>query len=160
VGRKEEIIERVRSVAEPLVAGEGMELVEVELVGSLARPTLRLYIDKADGGISLDDCALVSRSVSAALDVEDPIEGSYELEVSSPGLDRPLRKAEHFTKYAGEMVRIKTYGPVAEAGNRKNYLGVLKGFENGKVLIDVEGTVFQVPLDQIAKAHIEPEIDL
>ncbi len=113
MGRKEEIVEKVRAIAAPLAAGEGLELVDVELAGAGGRTTLRLYIDR-DGGVSLDDCTSVSRAVSAALDVEDPIQGAYDLEVSSPGLDRPLRTPEQFSKYAGENVRVKAYGPIQQ----------------------------------------------
>src|SRR5918912_1620534 len=127
VGRKEEIVEKVRAIAAPLAAGEGLELVDVELAGAGGRTTLRLYIDRA-GGVSLDDCTSVSRAVSAALDVEDPIEGAYDLEVSSPGLDRPLRTPEHFQRFAGRKARIKTYGPLAEASGRKSFSGTLLGF--------------------------------
>lgn len=158
MGRKEEIIETVRAFAAPIVANEGMELIDVELVGSLGKPTLRLFIDKV-GGITLDDCSLVSRTVSAALDVEDPIESAYELEVSSPGLDRPLRTPEHFTKFAGQKVKVKTYGPVEECENRKTFIGVLKGYEGGKVVVDVDGKIFNVPHDRISKANVEPTFD-
>ncbi len=155
MGRKEEIVEKVRAIAAPLAAGEGLELVDVELAGAGGRTTLRLFIDR-DGGVSLDDCSSISRAVSAALDVEDPIQGAYDLEVSSPGLDRPLRTPEHFSKYAGENVRVKAYGPIAEAENRKTFAGALRGFEEGRALIDVDGKLFRVPLEQIAKAHVEP----
>jgi ribosome maturation factor RimP len=155
LGRKEDILEKVRGIAAPLASAEGLELVDVELAGAAGHPTLRLYIDK-EGGVSLEDCTAVSRAVSAALDVEDPIESRYELEVSSPGLDRPLRTPEHFVQFAGQSVRIKTYGPVAEAGNRKTFVGKLVGFEDGRVAVEVDGTVYRVPRDQIAKANVEP----
>src|SRR6266851_2328931 len=158
VGRKEEIVEKVRAIAAPLAAGEGLELVDVELAGAGGRTTLRLYIDR-DGGVSLDDCTSVSRAVSAALDVEDPIQGAYDLEVSSPGLDRPLRTPEQFSKYAGENVRVKAYGPIPELENRKTFTGALRGIEEGRALIDVEGKLFRVPLQQIAKAHVEPRLE-
>jgi ribosome maturation factor RimP len=158
LGRKEEIVEKVRQVAAPVVASEGLELVEVELVGSIGRPTLRLFIDKA-GGVSLEDCSSVSRTVSAALDVEDPIEGTYELEVSSPGLDRPLRTPEHFEKYKGEKVRVKTFGPLPELENRKTFVGTLEGFADGKVVVNVDGKVFQVPHDKVSKANVEPTFE-
>jgi ribosome maturation factor RimP len=157
VGRKEEIVEKVRAIAAPLAAGEGLELVDVELAGAGGRTTLRLYIDRA-GGVSLDDCTSVSRAVSAALDVEDPIEGAYDLEVSSPGLDRPLRMPEHFQKFAGEEVRIKAYGPLPELENRKTFHGTLRGFEQGRVLVEVDGKLFRVPHEQIAKAHVEGRV--
>ena len=158
MGRKEDILEKIRAVAGPVAAAEGLELVEVELGGAGGRTTLRLFIDKA-GGVSLEDCSNISKSVSAALDVEDPLAGAYDLEVSSPGLDRPLRTPEHFQKYAGQKVRLKTYGPIAECENRKTFVGTLKGFESGKVAVDVDGKLFQVPHQQISKANIEPVFD-
>jgi ribosome maturation factor RimP len=155
VGRKEEILEKVRSIAAPLAAQEGLELVDVEIGGAGGRQALRLFIDRP-GGVSLDDCTAVSRAVSGALDVEDPIQGAYDLEVSSPGLDRPLRTAEHFQKFTGEKVRVKTYGPLPECENRKTFVGILKGFEDGKVVLDVDGKVFRVPHAQVSKANVEP----
>jgi ribosome maturation factor RimP len=158
VGRKEEILEKVRNIAAPLAAAEGLELVDVELAGAGGRPTLRLYIDKV-GGVSLDDCTQVSRALSAALDVEDPIDGSYELEVSSPGLDRALRTREHFERFAGEKVRVKTFGPLDAAGSRKTFVGRLIGVEGESVLVEVEEAVFRIPEKLIAKANIEPSFD-
>jgi len=155
VGRKEEILEKVRTIAAPLAAAEGLELVDVELAGAGGHPTLRLYIDKA-GGVSLDDCTQVSRALSAALDVEDPIEGSYELEVSSPGLDRPLRTREHFERFAGEQVRVKTFGPLEDAGSRKTFVGRLQGMEGDSVIVEAEGAVFRIPHKLVAKANLEP----
>lgn len=155
MGRKEEILEKVRRIAAPLAAQEGLELVDVEMGGPGGRQTLRLYIDKA-GGVSLDDCTAVSRAVSAALDVEDPIEGAYDLEVSSPGLDRPLRTEEHFLKFAGSKVRIRTFGPLPECENRKTFVGILKGYEEGSILVDVDGRLFRVPHALVSKANVEP----
>ena len=159
VGRKEEILERVRQIAAPLAAQEGLELVDVELGGAGGRQVLRLYIDKA-GGVSLDDCtsvcSSVSRAVSAALDVEDPVDGAYDLEVSSPGLDRPLRTPEHFEKFKGSKVRVKTYAPL---GDRKTFVGTLKDFVEGQVVVDVDGQEFRIPREQIAKANVEPVFD-
>lgn len=157
MGRKEEILDRVRRIAAPLAAQEGLELIDVEL-GGAGRQTLRLYIDRA-GGVSLDDCTAVSRAVSAALDVEDPISGAYDLEVSSPGLDRPLRTPEHFEKFKGSKVRVKTFGPVPECENRKTFVGTLQGFSGGSVMVEVDGKVFAVPHAQVSKANIEPVFD-
>jgi ribosome maturation factor RimP len=158
VGRKEDILESVRRIAAPLAAQEGLELVDVELGGAGGRQTLRLLIDKP-GGVSLDDCTEVSRAVSAALDVEDPIAGAYDLEVSSPGLDRPLRTPEHFEKFKGSKVRVKTFGPIPECENRKTFVGQLLGFAEGKVIVDVDGKVFHVPHAQVSKANVEPVFD-
>ena len=157
MGRKEDILESVRRIAGPLAAQEGLELIEVEIGGAGGRQTLRLFIDKA-GGVSLEDCSSVSRSVSAALDVEDPIAGAYDLEVSSPGLDRPLRTPEHFEKFKGSKVRVKTFGPVAECENRKTFVGKLLGFAEDKVLVDVDGKVFHVPHAQVSKASVVPQV--
>lgn len=158
MGRKEEILERVRQIASPVASREGMELVDVELGGAGGRQTLRLFIDKA-GGVSLEDCSAISRAISAALDVEDPIAGAYDLEVSSPGLDRPLRTPEHFDKFKGSKVRVKTFGPVPECENRKTFVGRLVGFTEGKVMVEVDGKVFQVPHAQVSKANVEPVFD-
>ena len=155
MSRKEEILEKVRRIAAPLLAQEGMELVDVEIGGPGGRQTLRLYIDKA-GGVSLDDCTVVSRSLSAALDVENPIEGTYDLEVSSPGLDRPLRTAEHFLKFTGSKVRIRTFGPVPECEGRKTFVGILKGYEDGSIAVEVDGRLFRVPHALVSKANVEP----
>jgi ribosome maturation factor RimP len=155
LGRKEEILDKVRQLAAPLAAQEGLELVDVEIGGGGGRQTLRLLIDKA-GGVSLDDCTAVSRAVSVALDVEDPIQGAYDLEVSSPGLDRPLRKPEHFQQFVGSKVRVKTFGPVPECENRKTFVGILKSYEDGAVVVDVDGKVFRIPYTQVTKANVEP----
>jgi ribosome maturation factor RimP len=155
LGRKEEILERVQKIAAPLASQEGLELVDVELGGGGGRQILRLFIDKP-GGVSLDDCTSVSRAVSAALDVEDPLQGGYDLEVSSPGLDRPLRTPEHFQKFLGSRVRVKTYGPLPECENRKTFVGILKSYENSTLGVDVDGKVFRVPHAQVSKANVEP----
>lgn len=152
------IAEQARTLLEPVLARDGYELVEVEWLRLAGRWTLRVFIDKA-GGVNLDDCQAVSRTVEPILDVGDFIEPAYDLEVSSPGLDRPLRKPEDFTRYAGQRVNVKAYGPVAGTApgspGRKHWTGVLRGFRDGAVEIDVDGALHRVPHDQIAKAHLE-----
>jgi len=155
MGRKEEILDKVRQIAAPLAAQEGLELIDAEIGGGGGRQILRLFIDKA-GGVSLDDCTAVSRAVSTALDVEDPIEGAYDLEVSSPGLDRPLKTPEHFQKFLGSKVRVKTFGPLPDCENRRTFLGILQGYENGTIAIDVDGKTFRVPHALVSKANVEP----
>jgi len=154
----EPIAERALRVLEPIVARDGFELVEVEWVRGAGRFTLRVFVDKA-GGVNVDDCQLVSRTIEPILDVEDFIEPAYELEVSSPGLDRPLRKPEHFARYAGQRVHVKAYGPVPATAEgsppRKNWTGKLQGFADGAVLVDVDGVLHRIPHDQIAKANLE-----
>jgi ribosome maturation factor RimP len=159
---EESIAERTRRVLEPVLARDGYELVEVEWLRQGSRWTLRLFVDKS-GGVGIEDCQAVSRLVEPILDVEDFIEPAYDLEVSSPGLDRPLRKPADFDRYAGQRAHVKAYGPVAgtAAGSpaRKNWTGVLVGFRDGAVEIDVDGIVHRVPHDQIAKAHLEYDFE-
>jgi ribosome maturation factor RimP len=156
--RGKELRERLVAVVEPLLTREGYELVEAEIVGSGPSTIVRLFIDKP-GGVTLDDCASVSEAVSAMLDVEDPIDSAYNLEVSSPGLDRPLRRPADYDRFLGKRARIKTYGPVDGAENRKVFVGNLVAREEGIVRIDVDGKVYAVPLDAVAKANLvwEPE---
>jgi len=156
---QESVVERARRVLEPVLVRDGYELVEVEWVRGGGRWTLRVFIDRPGGGVNVDDCQLVSRTVEPILDVEDFIEPAYDLEVSSPGLDRPLRTAEHFARYAGQRVQVKAFGPVAGTAEgspgRKSWTGTLRGFREGAVEVDVDGVVHRVPHDQIAKAHLE-----
>ncbi len=161
---EQSIAEKVTSLVEPVLARDGYELVEVEWLRQGGRWTLRLFIDKA-GGVQIDDCQAVSRTVEPMLDVEDFIEPAYDLEVSSPGLDRPLRKPKDFERFAGQRVQVKAYGPVAgtapgQAG-RKHWTGALKGFDAtaAAVLVDVDGVLHRIPHDQIAKAHLEYDVE-
>jgi ribosome maturation factor RimP len=159
---QESVVERVRSTLEPILVRDGYELVEVEWVRGGGRWTLRVFIDRP-GGVGIEDCQLVSRTIEPVLDVEDFIEPAYDLEVSSPGLDRPLRTPEHFARYAGQRVHVKAYGPVAGTApgspGRKHWTGTLQGFQDGAVLVDVDGVVHRIPHDQIAKAHLEYDVE-
>ncbi|WP_242340168.1 MULTISPECIES: ribosome maturation factor RimP [Anaeromyxobacter] len=159
---EESIADRTRRVLEPVLVRDGYELVEVEWARQGARWTLRLFVDKP-GGVGIEDCQAVSRLVEPILDVEDFIEPAYDLEVSSPGLDRPLRKPADFDRYAGQRAHVKAYGPVPETAPgsppRKNWTGVLVGYRDGAVEIDVDGVVHRVPHDQIAKAHLEYDFE-
>jgi ribosome maturation factor RimP len=155
---KQTIEQKATAVADPIVAAEGFELVDVEFVHEREGWVLRLFIDKA-GGVGLEDCSKASHAVETALDVEDCIPHEYHLEVSSPGLNRPLTKAEHFKKAIGKKVKVKTYGPIGEGPTpRKNFSGVLQGLEGDVVLVEVEGAgAFRIPLKDIAKANLEFE---
>jgi ribosome maturation factor RimP len=162
---QESVVERARSVLGPVLARDGYELVDVEWVRGGGRWTLRVFIDRP-GGVNIDDCQLVSRTVEPILDVEDFIEPAYDLEVSSPGLDRPLRTPEHFERFKGQRVQVKAYGPVAGtaegasgAAPRKNWTGTLEGFADGAVRVLVDGVLHRIPLAQIAKAHLEYDLE-
>ena len=153
-----DIEQRAWKLLEPVVAVDGYELVEVEFVHDEGHWVLRLYIDKP-GGVTIDDTVDVTHLVDPVLDVEDPIPHAYHLEVSSPGLDRPLRKPEHFERFAGETVRVRTFDKVESAGNRRNFKGILKGYHDGRVAVDVDGTVYHIPHDAIQRAHVEYRYD-
>lgn len=159
---QEPVVERARRVLEPVLARDGYELVDVEWVRGGGRWTLRVFIDRP-GGVGIDDCQLVSRTVDPILDAEDFIEPAYDLEVSSPGLDRPLRTPDHFRRYAGQPVHVKAFGPVAGTAEgspgRKSWTGTLEGFSDGAVLVRVEGVLHRIPHERIAKAHLEYDVD-
>ncbi len=143
---------RLRDMLEPTVTGMGYELVMVELArgGRL----LRLYID-APEGIGLSDCEAVSHQVSGLLDVEDPIHSRYSLEVSSPGLDRPLVKPEHFVRFAGQRVRVRMQVP---RNGRRNFTGTLGAVQDGVLTLEVDGEQYRLPLEDIAAARLVPEL--
>jgi ribosome maturation factor RimP len=157
---KLDVASQVTMVAEQMLSSLGMELVDLEYTRQGRAMVLRLFIDK-EGGVTLDDCAGVSRELSEVLDVEDIIPDHYTLEVSSPGLDRPLKKIEDYEKYKGRLVKIRTFEPLPDdAGNkRKTFLGELKGLENGIVLLKLkEGQGAAIPFEKIAKANLDFEI--
>lgn len=155
----ESVEDRVALLVEGILDEKGLELVLVEYVGSGRSSTLRLFIDRGEGysegpgGVTIDECSSVSRELARILDVEDIIRGSYSLEVSSPGLDRPLTKESDYTKYAGRVVNIKTRNPLE---GRRKFKGTLKGLEDGKVIItDSEDSTFELELSNIEKAKLE-----
>ena len=126
------VTELVSALAAPLVEAAGCSLWDVEYVREAGQWFLRVYIDR-EGGVSINDCEAVSRPLSDALDEADPIEGSYVLEVSSAGADRPLKKPEHFAAFLGTEVEVRLYRAM---DGRKDHVGVLAGYDNGDVTID------------------------
>jgi ribosome maturation factor RimP len=147
-------IERIREVVAPILSSMGLELVDLELSGHGRRGHLRIFIDKA-GGVNVDDCEQVSRYVGHALDVADPIPFAYLLEVSSPGLDRPLRKAEDYQRSVGKLVRLKLSRPM---DGEWVLIGRLKGLQGDCVELQPEdGDPVQVALADIAQARLEVE---
>lgn len=148
-------INELVALIEPVVSGMGFSLWGVEYLPSGKFSTLRIFIDH-ENGIHVDNCAEVSRQVSAVLDVEDPISGNYNLEVSSPGMDRPLFTLEHYAAYQGEWVEIRLR--YAFEG-RRNFKGVLVGVEDGDVVIKVDDEDFILPIESIDKGRIIPNFD-
>ena len=144
----------LRKLLEPAVSALGFELVGVEFVSG-RRGLLRVYIDSEDG-ITIDDCQAVSHQVSGLLDVEDPIQGQYSLEVSSPGLDRPLFRASDFERFAGQEVRLRLVAPLE---GRRKFRGVLVGLRDGRVVVQVEEQELVVALEEIDEARLVPDYD-
>jgi ribosome maturation factor RimP len=138
---------------QPLIEDLGYEFVGLEYSSNPKNPALVIYIDHA-GGIAIEDCERVSREVAALLDVEDPIPGHYNLEVSSPGLDRPLFTLEHYEHFSGEMAAITVYEPV---DGRRKFKGTLLGAADGVVRIDQDGTEVALELMNIVKGRLVPD---
>lgn len=134
----------------PVVDSMGYELVGVEFSSSEHHGHMRVYIDK-EGGISLDDCTDVSHQLSALLDVEDPVQVPFDLEVSSPGLNRPLFKITDFAKFVGEKVKIKLAIP---QNNRRNFKGIITAVDGDVIELDIDNEQFKLPFSSVAKANL------
>jgi ribosome maturation factor RimP len=144
--------ERLIAILEPALAAMGFELADIDAhLGR--RGLLRLYIDRA-GGVTVDDCQRVSEQIGALLDVEDPLPGSYVLEVSSPGFDRRLRTLAHFERFNGEQARVELRD--ARDDGRRKFTGRLVGVEGSVVLLEVDGEVARLPFSDIAVARLAP----
>lgn len=138
---------------EPVASSLGCELWGVEYIAQGRRALLRVYIDKEDG-IGVEDCEKVSRQVSSVLDVEDPIQSEYTLEVSSPGMDRPLFKLEQFETSVGETVAVRLRLPFE---GRRKFTGLLKGIENDEIVLEVDNEEYVLPYELVDKANIVPQ---
>ncbi|NVJ50946.1 MAG: ribosome maturation factor RimP [Gammaproteobacteria bacterium] len=149
------MIDELNRMIEPAVEAVGFEFVGLEYVAEGRHSVLRIFIDHADG-ITVDNCADVSRQVSAILDVEDPISGNYNLEVSSPGYDRPLFKLEHFERFQGEEIKLRSHAPVE---GRRNFRGLLQSVEGETLTLLVDGKEFAVQFGNVEKANIVPNFD-
>ncbi|MCC5825411.1 ribosome maturation factor RimP [Alkalimonas sp.] len=136
----------------PTVSAAGFELLGIEVLRAGKHSTVRLYIDHPDG-VTVEHCANISREVGAILDVEDPISHEYMLEVSSPGLDRPLFTPEHFARAVGEKVDVKLAIP--QDGRRK-FKGILQAIEQDMLVIEIDGKQFRLLMDNVEKANIVP----
>ncbi|UNC91833.1 ribosome maturation factor RimP [Candidatus Contubernalis alkaliaceticus] len=148
---KNKINEIVGKIFEPLQGIDGLELVDIEYVKEGANYYLRVFIDKPKG-ITLEDCTLVNEELSQGLDREDPIPESYILEVSSPGLERPLKKEKDYIRFTGREIKIKTFVPLE---GQKVFTGILKGFKDEIVSLQNEkGEIKEIPLEKVAKANL------
>jgi len=149
----EAVVEKVEIIARPVLAELGLELVEVQYRREQSGWVLRLIIDKQDG-VSLDDCTAVSREMSQLLDIEDFIGQAYNLEVSSPGLDRPLKTMADFQRYAGRKARIKTIEPIA---GEHVFVGRIRKIADETIILELGGDEVTIPVSQVSKARLEVE---
>jgi ribosome maturation factor RimP len=147
-----EFIARLHELTEPVVRSEGLVLVELIWRREGRGRVLRLYVDRPEGGVTLDECTVVSRQISHLMDVEDFIPGKYSLEVSSPGLTRQLKSPREYDIFAGRPARMVIRDT---DGRTETVKGVLKGLAGEEVLIETKGRVRSVPLSQVAKAKLE-----
>jgi ribosome maturation factor RimP len=138
---------------EPVVSGMGYELIEIEHFPNPKHGVLRLYIDK-EGGVNVEDCSSVSRQISALIDVEDPVSGQFNLEISSPGLDRPLRRVKDFQRFTGSLVKIKTVVPM---DGQRNFKGRLLKADEEVLVIETDTEEISMPMSAVDKARVVPE---
>ena len=152
-----EIADQIERLVTPALAAENVELVDVTYQKGPGGWTVALYLDKA-GGVTLDDCEKWSRALGDVIDRSDVIDHAYVLEVSSPGLDRPLRKTKDFVRFAGEPVKIRLFGPIE---GQRNFHGTLLGGDEDKVRVRLDdGRDMDLPRSQIAKARLDPQIEI
>ncbi len=143
-------VQLIHELIEPSVSALGFELWGVELSGQGRHQTLRIFIENASG-IGVDDCAAVSHQVSGILDVEDPIQSEYFLEVSSPGMDRRLFKLEHYQAYVGSGIKVKLRIPFE---GRKKFSGQLVGVEGDDIVVLIDNEEYMLPIETIDSANI------
>ena len=152
---REEVTAKVLEIAERVAASEGLEVVEVQLLGGGGARVLRIFIDKPEG-VTHGDCEMISQNVGTILDIEDVIPGAhYTLEVSSPGVERKLTKARDFERFVGQKVKVALREPVE---NQRHYMGTLKSFDAGILTLEpAPGKSVQFPLEQVEKANLKFE---
>ena len=146
-----DIVRHTWHLFEPCLREQHYEIVEVEFVSQGKTKILRLYIDKPDGGITHEDCVAVSQLLNPMLDENDFISEDYMLEVSSPGIDRPVRKPEDFERFVGEQMKLVAQAP---SEGRRRYTGILKGFEDGLILMECGEKTLKIHIENLKKAHL------
>ena len=144
---------QIRATVQPTIEAEGYRLIAVEISGDTTGDIVRLYCDGPRFGV--DDCAKISRALSPVLDVEDPMSGPYRLEVSSPGIDRPIQSADDFARFAGYRAKIR----LIPGAVRRRFTGTLQGMNDGQILIEVDGEQHSVPLNQLDWGHLVLDLE-
>lgn len=150
---KTKTVEIIEELIAPTVLESGMELVDVEFVKEGGSWYLRIFIDKP-GGIGIEDCGYISHKIDSLLDEKDPIPQSYVLEVSSPGIERPLKKLTDFSRFAGSMAVVTTFAPF---DGKKNITGRIAAVRDDNIIIDSEGKELAIPFRQVASARLKAE---
>lgn len=151
---KGSVTESIEELVTPIVTENRLELVDVEYKKEGKNWFLRIFIDK-EGGITVEDCTQVSRQIEDLIEVEEVVPSSYILEVSSPGLDRPLKKEEDFLRYKGKQAHVTTYTPIHQ---QKNFKGTIRDFQEDILILEIDHQPVEIPMSQIAKARLEIEI--
>ena len=149
------ITEQIIALAEPILDEMGFELVDVEYLSENGRWVLRFYIDKNDG-ITVDDCANVSREIETVIDIKDVIDHEYVLEVSSPGLNRPLKKEKDFILVIGRQIKVRMRNPF---DGRRNFYGCLRDYQDKKIHLEIDGELVTLPWSEIEKASLVYEFN-
>ena len=152
---KNELIRQAWPIIEPELAEQGYELVELQFTKTGNMRILRVYIDQLDkdaGGIRIEDCTAASRLLDPVLDATELIMSQYMLELSSPGIDRPIRKAEDFKRFVGETIRMEAY---VESNGRKRFTGTLLGYDDDLIEIECDGQTYEVHVENLKRAHLD-----
>jgi ribosome maturation factor RimP len=147
---------RVLSVCEPAIADLGYDCIHLEFISAPKRSTLRVFIDSVEG-VTVDDCARTSRHLDVLLDAEDVVAGPFNLEVSSPGLDRPIGRVSEFENLSGTLVQIVTW---ETRDGQRRWTGRVEGVEESQLLLEVDGEIVNIPLNSLKKANIKYEFDV
>jgi len=148
------VAQAVTDLIEPVLIAEGLELVDVEYKKEGKNWVLRIFIDK-DGGVAVEDCQKISHLTGDLIEVEETITTPYSLEVSSPGLDRALKREKDFLKFKGRQIRLHSLSPI---DSRRKFIGILKDFKDQTVFMESDGKIFEIPLRQVSKANLVIEI--
>ncbi len=150
------VTDRLQTLIEPVIADLGFELVGVEYLSNPKNRVVRVYIDAEPDGIVVEDCERVSREVSALLDVEEPVPGQYTLEVSSPGVERPLFTGAHFARFVGETAAVQLLAPL---DGRRRFKGPIVRADETSVVLNVDGQEVEMAIADIARAHLAPDLE-
>ena len=150
---KGSVTETIEALVTPITNENRLELVDVEYKKEGKNWFLRIFIDK-EGGVTVDDCTRVSREIEDLIEVEEVVPSSYVLEVSSPGLDRPLKKEKDFLRFKGKRAHVTTYTPIH---GQKNFKGTIRDFQEDILFLDIDSQSVEIPKNQIAKAKLEIE---